>query len=132
MAVAPILYAAAGTTVVAANVATNRILGIGSGGEVLFEHRGRQGDAPEKETTLASVGGLQVDGRGRIWAIGPSQRTGRTVAEIYSGVRAIGRLDLPCRGGVTLSGSWLAVLCTTPESASRDVTLQVYRIVDEP
>ena len=132
MAVAGVLYVSAGSAVIAANVSTNRLLGIGAGEKILFEHRGRQEDAPPGETTLSAVGGLQVDGKERIWAIGPSQRTGRTAAEVYSGPRVLGRIDLPCRGSVALAGSWLAILCDTPESASHDVSLQLYRIVDEP
>jgi hypothetical protein len=128
--VASIVYAAAGSTVVAANVAMNRLLGIGANESVLFEIHGVEGDTPPKETPLAAIGGLQVDGKNRIWAIGPSQRTGKTAANIYSGSRSLGRLDLPCRGSVTLTGSWMAVLCATPNSTSRDVALQVYRIVD--
>jgi hypothetical protein len=130
MAVAGVLYAAVGSTMIAANVATNRLLGIAANESILFELRGRQDDAPPKETSLAAVGGLQVDGRNRVWAIGPSQRTGKSVAELYLGSRSLGRLDLPCKGSVALTGSWLAILCATPENPGRDVSLQVYRIVD--
>lgn len=131
-AIASIVYAAAGSTIIAANVATNRLVGIGANESILFELRGQLGDVPPKETALAAMGGLQVDGKSRIWAIGPSQRAGKTAADIYAGARSLGRLDLPCKGSVTLSGSWLAILCATPESTSRDVLLQVYRIVDTP
>jgi hypothetical protein len=128
--VASVLFAAAGSTVVAASVVTGRLVGIGTDERILYEQPGRAGDTPPKETPISAMGGLQVDGKQRVWAIGPSQRTGKLTASLYAGSRALGRLDLPCSGSVTLSGSWLAMLCATPNNPNRDVELQVYRIVD--
>ena len=128
--VASIVFAAAGSTVVAANVGTYRLIGIGANGNLLFDIRGRQAEVPAGETPLFVVGGLQVDAKERVWAIGTDHQTGRTFADLYLGSRLLGRLDLPCRGSVTLAGSWVAMLCTTPDSNSRDVALQIYRIVE--
>jgi hypothetical protein len=129
-AVASVIYAAVGSTVVAANVATYRLVGIGSDGRTLFDLRGKQADVPAGETPLFSIGGLQVDGKQRVWAIGADHKTGRTFADLYLGGRVLGRLDLPCRGAVAVGGTRMAILCAAPETASRDVTLQVYRIVE--
>jgi hypothetical protein len=128
--IASVLFAAAGSTVVAASVVTGRLVGIGADERILFGHPGRTGDTSPKETPIVAMGGLQVDGRERVWAIGPSLRTGKPTASLYVGSRALGRLDLPCNGSITISGSWLAMLCDTPDNPNRDVELRVYRIVD--
>jgi hypothetical protein len=131
-AVASIMYAASGSTVIAANVVTYRLIGIAPDERVLFDLRGSRSEAPAGETALFAVGGLQVDAQGRIWAIGASQQTGRTFADVYLGSRSLGRLDLPCRGSVTIGGRWMAILCSTPSSPNRDVELQIHRIIDPP
>lgn len=128
-AVASIVYAVAGENVVAVNVATYRLVGFGSGSTVRFDIRGKS-NTPPGETPLLAIGGAQVDGRQRLWAIGADQTTGRSFADIYRGSQLLGRLDLPCRGAVALSGAWLAILCPTPNSPNRDVALQIYRVVE--
>lgn len=129
-AVASIIYTAVGNGVVAANVVTYRLVGIGSDGSTLFDLRGKHGDVPAGETALFAIGGLQVDNKQRLWAIGADHNTGRTFADLYLGPRLLGRLDLPCRGTVAVAGHWMAILCATAKAANQDVTLQVYRIVE--
>ena len=128
-AVASIVYAAVGGTVVAVNVATYRLVGFGPGATARFDVRGKS-NAPPGETPLLAIGGVQVDGRQRLWAIGADQTTGRSFADVWNGSQLLGRLDLPCRGTVALSGTWLAILCSTPNASSRDVALQIYRVVE--
>jgi hypothetical protein len=128
-AVASIVYAAVGANVVAANVATYRLIGFGPDGAQRFDVRGKS-NAPAGQTPLLAMGGVQVDGRQRLWAMGIDQTTGRLFADIYRDSELLGRLDLPCNGTVAISGNWLAMLCSTPKATNRDVALQVYRIVD--
>ena len=127
--VASIVYAAVGREVVAANVATYRMLGFGQDASVRFDVRGKS-NAPPGETALMAVGGLQVDGQKRLWAIGVDRITERSFADLYRGPQLLGRLDLACRGSVVLSGVWMAILCATPDTSNRDVVLRVYRIVE--
>lgn len=128
-AVASIIYAAVGTTVVAANVVTYRLVGVGLDGRPSFDVRGRNVQVSEGETALLPIGGLQVDGRGRLWAVGANRETKRLFADIYSGSQLLGRIDLPCLGSVAITGAWLAILCDAPDRANRDVSLQVHRII---
>ena len=88
----------------------------------------RPTSAPGSVTTFKEMGGLHADSRGRLWVIS-DPRTGNSVADVYSGATYLGTIDLGCRGSVTLSGAWMAILCTTTQSATKDVELRVFRIV---
>jgi len=127
---ASIVYIADGAAVVAANVASYHLVGIGPDGSTSFDIRGSRANTPPGETPLFSIGGLQRDAMQRIWALGTDQQTGRSFADLYFRGRPLGRLDLPCKGSVAVAGTWLAILCTTPASADRDVALSVYRLVE--
>jgi hypothetical protein len=109
-------------------VGSYRLLGIEPDGRVSFETRGARVSTRPGETPLYAVGGLQRDGMQRIWALGADQATGHTFADLYLKGRYLGRLDLPCKGAASISGSFIAILCTASEAADRDVRLSVYRI----
>jgi hypothetical protein len=91
--------------------------------------------APASDTRrqFSIVSGIQRDSVGRFWVIG--QRGDSTFADVYDGVRFLGRTMLPCRApgdGISLDGSWLALECLRKGTADdREVETQVYRIVED-
>jgi hypothetical protein len=80
---------------------------------------------------LASQHGLQVDGRGRVWILGPDQDS--TQAIVISNGRVLGTLRIPCHDPdrfVAVSGAWLGALCERSDTAATPYGLQLYRIVE--
>jgi|CXWK01.1.fsa_nt_gi hypothetical protein len=80
---------------------------------------------------VAFVHGVNYDGRGRLWIVGPHNDSTRAI--VLSGTRTLGTIMLPCfRVGrfVSISNRWLALHCSKGEGADPPFELQLYRIVE--
>jgi hypothetical protein len=75
---------------------------------------------------------LGFDSHGRIWVAGIAGDS--AYADVFSDTAFLGRIPLPCsgfEGAWSLSGEWLALVCTPDDSAfPGDAVLKVFRIVE--
>lgn len=89
------------------------------------------GTGPDADT-VAYFGlfGAATDGRGRLWVAG-SERVGGFL-DVYENHQLVRRFETDCRVnpwyGMSVNGSWLALLCDAEEADPVEVHLELYRI----
>ncbi len=80
---------------------------------------------------FSHVAPILDDDFGRIWIVGMAGDS--AFADVFTPSGHIGTIPLSCPGFVgrwALNGSWLALVCSAPGSATRNAELQLYRLVE--